>query len=180
MNKRKLSNIMGISLLCWLLALSTGCKKDLRQQQSQTASTTATPRAVTYQLVWSDEFNGTSVNTGNWNIDNGNPGVNNEQEYYQSANATVSGGNLVITARHHSVGGQPYTSAKLETAGKFSITYGRIEARIALPMVQGTWPAFWMLGNNINTVGWPTCCEKELVVRGQQSGWCGKYRQQYQ
>src|SRR5258708_1020211 len=163
MNKRKLSNIMGISLLCWLLALSTGCKKDLRQQQSQTASTTATPRAVTYQLVWSDEFNGTSVNTGNWNIDNGNPGVNNEQEYYQSANATVSGGNLVITARQQSVGGQPYTSAKLETAGKFSITYGRIEARIALPMVQGTWPAFWMLGNNINTVGWPTCGEIDIM-----------------
>ena len=153
---------MGISLLCGLLALSTGCKKDLRQQDNQTAATT-TPRAVTYTLVWSDEFNGTSVNTGNWNIDNGNPGVNNEKEYYQSANATVTGGNLVITAKQQSVGGQPYTSAKLETAGKFSITYGRIEARIALPMVQGSWPAFWMLGNNINTVGWPGCGEIDIM-----------------
>src|SRR6266576_3137876 len=128
MNKRKFSNLIGISLLCGLLALSTGCKKDLRQQDSQTAATT-TPRAVTYTLVWSDEFNGTSVNTGNWNIDNGNPGVNNEKEYYQSANATVTGGNLVITAKQQSVGGQPYTSAKLETYGKFSTTYGRIESR---------------------------------------------------
>ena len=162
MNKKKCSNFIGISLLCGLLALSTGCKKDLRQQDNQTATTT--PRAVTYTLVWSDEFNGSSVNTGNWNIDNGNPGVNNEKEYYQSANATVTGGNLVITAKQQSVGGQPYTSAKLETYGKFSITYGRIEARIALPMVQGSWPAFWMLGNDINTgAGWPACGEIDIM-----------------
>ena len=162
MNKKKCSNFIGISLLCGLLALSTGCKKDLRQQDNQTAATT--PRAVTYTLVWSDEFNGSSVNTGNWNIDNGNPGVNNEKEYYQSANATVTGGNLVITAKQQSVGGQPYTSAKLETYGKFSITYGRIEARIALPMVQGSWPAFWMLGNDINTgAGWPACGEIDIM-----------------
>ncbi|HWK08175.1 MAG TPA: family 16 glycosylhydrolase [Puia sp.] len=157
------SSLAGLTLLCGLILFSIGCKKDVRQQDSPSASTTATPRAATYTLVWSDEFNGTSVNTGNWNIDNGNPGVNNEQEYYQSANATVTGGNLVITARQQSVGGQPYTSAKLETAGKFSITYGRIEARIALPMVQGSWPAFWMLGNNINTVGWPTCGEIDIM-----------------
>jgi len=157
----KFRNLTAIVILFWLAALSTGCKKDLRD--SQLASYAVTPRAATYTLVWSDEFNGTSVNTGNWNIDNGNPGVNNEKEYYQSANATVTGGNLVITARQESVGGQPYTSAKLETAGKFSMTYGRIEARIKLPMVQGTWPAFWMLGNNINTVGWPACGEIDIM-----------------
>ena len=123
-----------------------------------------TPRAVTYQLIWSDEFDGTSVNTGNWNLDNGNPNVNNELEYYQGANATVTGGNLVITAKQQSMGGQPYTSAKLSTYGKFSTTYGRIEARMKLPMVQGTWPAFWMLGNNINTgAGWPTCGEIDIM-----------------
>jgi beta-glucanase (GH16 family) len=119
---------------------------------------------VTYQLVWSDEFNGTSVNTGNWNLDNGNPGVNNEKEYYQAANATVTGGNLVITARQQSMGGQPYTSSKLNSYGKFSITYGRIEARIKLPMVQGTWPAFWMLGNSINQgTPWPDCGEIDIM-----------------
>jgi len=152
---------LGLALL--VIALVMGCKKDLRPPPETPAGTATTPRAVSYQLVWSDEFNGTSVNTGNWNLDNGNPGVNNEKEYYQSANATVTGGNLVITARQQSVGGQPYTSAKLNSAGKFSITYGRIEARIKLPMVQGTWPAFWMLGSNIGTVGWPTCGEIDIM-----------------
>jgi beta-glucanase (GH16 family) len=151
-----------------LAALAISCKKDANRQTpatvaaSQTNQTT-TPRAAT--LVWSDEFNGTSVNTANWNVDNGNPNVNNEKEYYQSANATVSGGFLTITARKETVGGQPYTSAKLTTAGKFQPTYGRIEASIKLPAVQGTWPAFWMLGANINTpgVGWPQCGEIDIM-----------------
>src|SRR5882757_7652428 len=156
---RKLSNLTGISMMILLVTFSIGCKKDIRQSDPTPATTT--PRAAT--LIWADEFNGTSVNTANWNIDNGNPGVNNEKEFYQSANATVTGGNLVITAAHQTVGGQPYTSAKLETAGKFSITYGRIEARIKLPMVTGTWPAFWMLGSNINTVGWPNCGEIDIM-----------------
>jgi len=162
--KKKISMMLaGVSLILLLFVLVTGCKKDVRSQSDAVSTATTTPRALTYQLVWSDEFNGTGVNTGNWNIDNGNPGVNNEKEYYQAANATVTGGNLVITARQQSVGGQPYTSAKLQTAGKFSTTYGRIEARIKLPMVQGTWPAFWMLGSNINTVGWPTCGEIDIM-----------------
>lgn len=143
-----------------MLFLSIACKKDTRPTAGQ--ETVTTPRALT--LVWSDEFDGASVNTSKWNIITGNPGVNNEKEYYQSANATVTGGNLVITARQQSVGGQPYTSAKLETYGKLSTTYGRIEASIKLPMVQGTWPAFWMLGNSINTgAGWPTCGEIDIM-----------------
>jgi beta-glucanase (GH16 family) len=151
----------------WALALTTltlfSCKKDVKPDPAATVAAT-TPRAVTYTLVWSDEFNGTAVDGSKWNIDNGNPGVNNEKEYYQAANATVTGGNLVITARQQSVGGQPYTSAKLETYGKFSTTYGRIEARIKLPMVQGTWPAFWMLGNSINQgTRWPDCGEIDIM-----------------
>jgi len=139
------------------------CKKDLHSASSS-AGVTTTSRATTYSLVWDDEFNGSGVNTGNWNIDVGNPGVNNELEYYQASNATVSNGNLVITAQQQSVGGQPYTSAKLETYGKFSITYGRIEARIKLPMVQGTWPAFWMLGTSINQgTPWPDCGEIDIM-----------------
>jgi beta-glucanase (GH16 family) len=89
--------------------------------------------------------------------------VNHELEYYQAANAAVTGGSLVITARQQSMGGQPYTSAKLNSSGKFSVTYGRIEARIKLPMVQGTWPAFWMLGTNIGSVGWPQCGEIDIM-----------------
>ena len=151
-----------IGLIGLLTVAAISCKKDVRSSSSS-AGVTTTPRATSYQLVWDDEFNGTGVNTSNWNIDVGNPGVNSEQEYYQASNATVSNGNLVITAAHQTVGGQPYTSAKLETAGKFSITYGRIEARIQLPMVTGTWPAFWMLGSNINTVGWPNCGEIDIM-----------------
>ncbi len=158
--RKNLSRLLTGGSLAILLFAMFSCKKNIRPTNEFSGTTS---RAATYQLVWSDEFNGTSVNTSNWNIDVGNPGVNNEQEYYQAANATVTGGNLVITAKQQSVGGQPYTSAKLETAGKFSTTYGRIEARMALPMVAGTWPAFWMLGTDINTIGWPDCGEIDIM-----------------
>jgi beta-glucanase (GH16 family) len=153
--------LLGAGLLSLLISLPS-CKKNLKADGGGGGASTI-PRAIAYQLVWADEFNGTSLNTGNWNIDVGNPGVNDEQENYQAANVTETGGNLVITARQQSVGGQPYTSGKIETSGKFSTTYGRIEARIALPMVTGTWPAFWMLGTDINTVGWPDCGEIDIM-----------------
>ncbi|WCT13185.1 family 16 glycosylhydrolase [Mucilaginibacter jinjuensis] len=163
--KKYLFNFLSIAALAGACMLSS-CKKDTNNvSKTSDLGTTAptTPRAATYQLVWSDEFNGTGVDGTKWNIDNGNPNVNNEKEYYQAANATVTGGNLVITAKKQSVGGQPYTSAKLNTSGKFSVQYGRIEARIKLPMVQGTWPAFWMLGSNIGSVGWPQCGEIDIM-----------------
>ena len=156
--------VLCLGMFSLLMISVFSCKKDVKPTADTGSPAGTTPRAVTYQLVWSDEFNGTSVNTGNWNLDNGNPNVNNEKEYYQAANATVTGGNLVITARQQSMGGQPYTSSKLNSYGKFSITYGRIEARIKLPMVQGTWPAFWMLGNSINQgTPWPDCGEIDIM-----------------
>ncbi|HEV3327388.1 MAG TPA: family 16 glycosylhydrolase [Puia sp.] len=155
--------VSGAALILLLIIALASCKKNLKAGDGSAGSSTV-PRAISYQLVWADEFNGTSLNTGNWNIDVGNPGVNSEQEYYQASNVTETGGNLVITAQNQSVGGQPYTSGKIETYGKFSTTYGRIEARIALPMVQGMWPAFWMLGNSINTgAGWPECGEIDIM-----------------
>src|SRR5882724_6564909 len=162
--EKKSSRIQACAILIFTLFLFViSCKKDVHPTDSSASNEVSAPRAVTYQLIWSDEFNGTSVNTGNWNLDNGNPNVNHELEFYQAANATVTGGNLVITARQQSMGGQPYTSAKLNTSGKFSVSAGRIEARIQLPMVQGTWPAFWMLGTNIGTVGWPQCGEIDIM-----------------
>ena len=163
MNTKTSRAFPGANLILLLVFFTFSCKKNLHVSPGSSDASTV-PRAVSYHLIWSDEFNGTSVDGSKWNLDNGNPGVNNELEYYQAANAAVTGGNLVITARQQSMGGQPYTSAKLETAGKFSTTYGRIEARIALPMVQGTWPAFWMLGADINQgTPWPNCGEIDIM-----------------
>jgi len=169
MKKQFINYLSGTVMILTMAMMPVSCKKDAAGSTKTTNPVfvkpegTPKPNAVSYQLVWSDEFNGTSVDQTKWNIDSGNPGVNNEEEYYQAANVTETGGNLVITAKQQSVGGQPYTSAKLETLGKFSTTYGRIEARISLPMINGTWPAFWMLGTNINSVGWPNCGEIDIM-----------------
>jgi beta-glucanase (GH16 family) len=119
-------------------------------------------KAQTYNLVWSDEFN-TSIGP-DWTFETGG-GVNNEKQYYQSNNASVSNGNLVITARKESVAGHPYTSSRMNTAGKKSWKYGKIESRIIVPKGQGLWPAFWMLGSNIGdpNVGWPKCGEIDIM-----------------
>ncbi len=114
-------------------------------------------------MVWSDEFDEAAVDTTKWVFENRNPGVNNEKEYYLQSNVSIANSNLVITAKKQTFGGQPYTSGKITTFGKFSPQYGRIEARIQLPLGQGMWPAFWMLGANINTVNWPTCGEIDIM-----------------
>ncbi|MBD0286991.1 MAG: glycoside hydrolase family 16 protein [Flavisolibacter sp.] len=157
-----------------LLACLPACEKSIRLDATEVAPTmeviktsavTATETTTAYtNLVWADEFNGTSVNKANWGYDLGGGGWgNNEKEYYQAANATVANGNLVITAKKQRVKGYAYTSARLKTQGKQEFTYGRIEARIKLPMGQGLWPAFWMLGANINTVSWPACGEIDIM-----------------
>lgn len=128
-------------------------------------------RAQSWNLVWSDEFDGTSVNTSNWSFETGGGGGgNNELEYYTNgSNATVSGGMLTITANRSSgglscwYGTCQYTSARMVTRGKREFTYGKIEARMALPVGQGLWPAFWMLGTNIGSVGWPACGETDIM-----------------
>ncbi len=118
---------------------------------------------TTYTLLWSDEFNGSSVDATKWNFETGNLNVNNEEEYYQASNATVANGMLSITAKNESQGGQPFTSARMNTQTKFDVTYGKIEARIKLPMGAGLWPAFWMLGSDISTVSWPNCGEIDIM-----------------
>jgi beta-glucanase (GH16 family) len=129
-----------------------------------------TNAATNWNLVWSDEFNGTSLDTSNWayEIGTGSGGWgNNELQYYTSRpeNIQVTGGNLAITARKESYGGMNYTSARIKTQGLKSFTYGKMEARIKLPSGQGLWPAFWMLGTNINNVSWPYCGEIDIMER---------------
>ncbi len=121
-------------------------------------------RPDAYQLVWSDEFDGKKIDTTAWNFETGGDGWgNNEQEYYKAANAKVSDGNLVITVKKETVGKNRYTSSRMTTQGKKEFQYGKIEARIKMPVGQGLWPAFWMLGANINTIGWPASGETDIM-----------------
>lgn len=121
-------------------------------------------------LVWSDEFDGTSVDTNKWEFMIGDgsaygiPGWgNNELQYYRSQNATVANGELTITARQQWFGGKPYTSARLRTIYKGDWTYGRFEMRAKLPVGQGMWPAFWMLPTNSPYGGWAAGGEIDIM-----------------
>ncbi len=117
-------------------------------------------------IVWSDEFNSNNINPNVWTYDLGKGGWgNNELEYYTSRtnNAFVSQGYLHIVAQHESYGGASYTSARLKSQGLFSCKYGRIEWRAKLPQGVGCWPALWLLGNNITSLGWPGCGEIDVM-----------------
>ena len=125
-------------------------------------------------LAWSDDFNGengSSPDPARWTFEIGGNGWGNQElEYYtgRPQNARIEHGHLVITARREAYTGadgvsRGYTSARLKTQGKFSITYGRIEARIKIPRGWGVWPAFWMLGSDIDQVGWPQCGEIDIM-----------------
>lgn len=120
-------------------------------------------------LVWSDEFDVDGApNTAKWGYDIGTGSGgwgNNELQYYTSRpeNAVVAGGLLKITAKKETYMGSAYTSARLLSKGKYSFKYGRIEVRAKFPTGVGTWPAAWMLGDNIGTVGWPACGETDIV-----------------
>jgi beta-glucanase (GH16 family) len=121
---------------------------------------------TTWKLVWSDEFDSTAINTSNWNHEvNGNGGGNNELQYYTARpeNSLTENGRLEIIARQESYSGKSYTSARMTTQGKQSFTYGKIEAKIKLPLGKGLWPAFWMLGESISTAGWPACGEIDIM-----------------
>jgi beta-glucanase (GH16 family) len=116
--------------------------------------------------VWNDEFDGGNVDRNKWRFEQGAGGWgNNELQYYtdRQENARVTGGNLIITARKESYGGASHTSTRIITSGHFSITYGKFEMRAKLPRGQGMWPAFWLLGDNISTVGWPACGEIDIM-----------------
>jgi beta-glucanase (GH16 family) len=121
-----------------------------------------------WQLVWNDEFNGTSIDPAKWTFEtgNGNNGWGNrEREYYtgRTNNAYVANGLLHIVARLESTNGFPYTSARLKTQGLFSHTYGRFEFRARLPQGVGSWPALWLLGANLTSVSWPACGEIDVM-----------------
>lgn len=117
-------------------------------------------------LVWSDEFNGTTLDESSWTRETGGGGWgNNELQFYtdRTVNSYLENGVLVIKAMQENYGGRNYTSARLKTQGKRFFKYGKIEARMRLPYGQGIWPAFWTLGESISSVGWPACGEIDIM-----------------
>jgi beta-glucanase (GH16 family) len=119
-----------------------------------------------YELVWSDEFNGTTLDTSVWQYEvHGDGGGNNELQYYtdRTENLKVADGLLTITAIEESYMGRDYTSARINTWEGFNFKYGKIETRMKLPYGQGIWPAFWLLGTNLSEAGWPDCGEIDVM-----------------
>jgi len=123
-----------------------------------------------WQLAWSDEFDGSAgaqADSSKWVYETGNGSGgwgNAELEYYRAENGVLDGrGNLVITTKQETASGFQYTSARLKTQGKAGWTYGHIESRIKIPYGQGVWPAFWLLGSDINRVSWPGCGEIDVM-----------------
>lgn len=128
-----------------------------------------------WRLVWEDNFDGPagqSPNATRWGFDIGTDWGNAQLEYDtdRPENASLDGnGNLAIVARAESFSGRNYTSARMITKNRFERTYGRFEARMQLPWGQGLWPAFWLLGANIDEVSWPQCGEIDIMeYRGQE------------
>lgn len=121
-----------------------------------------------WQLTWHDEFDGKSIDKGNWTYDLGAGGWGNgEMQIYTDStdNARVEDGFLIIEARKEPLenGGFQFTSARLKTQGLQHFQYGLIEARIKVPAGKGFWPAYWMLGENFPDVGWPDCGEIDIM-----------------
>lgn len=117
-------------------------------------------------LDWHDEFDGQALDHGKWVEEVGGHGFgNNELQFYTARpeNVRVEDGKLVIEARREDWKGRYYTSARIKTAGLFERTHGRYEARIRVPRGQGIWPAFWLLGADCKSTGWPRCGEIDIM-----------------
>ncbi|MFF4851455.1 ricin-type beta-trefoil lectin domain protein [Streptomyces sp. NPDC001194] len=156
-----------LALLCW---------SGLAAPPGAAAEPPTTAAAAAAAATFSDEFDGpagAAVDPGKWQTETGDNVSNHERQYYTAGNrnAALDGqGHLVITARRENPGNYAcwygrceYTSARLNTAGRFTQAYGHVEARLKVPRGQGMWPAFWMLGNDIGQVGWPNSGEIDVM-----------------
>ena len=143
-----------------------------------TPAQTENPPDTAWILAWADEFDGSALDPAKWGVQTGDGcsiGLcgwgNNELQWYQGDNVSVSGGILTITAREETVGGRPYTSARIRTLGRGDWRYGRIEARARLPQGQGLWPAIWMLPTDTVYGTWAASGEIDIVeLVGHQPG----------
>lgn len=139
-----------------LLAFSS-CDEPPVKQEAACSPSDYDPGKV-WTLVWSDEFNGTEIDTNKWSFEK--ISINMEQQVYTETNAFISNGNLVILATRI---GNIFLSSRLNTLNKFSVQYGKVVARIRVPFGTGMWPAFWMLGTNLSSVNWPQCGEIDIM-----------------
>src|SRR5450432_540418 len=156
------------------VAIGPGCAAPRPPSALPSPPSMPSPSAPARALVWSDEFTGPSgalLDATRWVSETGGDGWgNHELEYYtdRGRNASLDGdGHLAIQAlREHYEGvgaTREFTSARLKSQGRFQQAYGRFEARIQIPRGQGIWPAFWMLGNDIDKPGWPACGEIDIM-----------------
>lgn len=139
-----------------------------------------------YQLVWQDLFDADELDTENrWTIEvNGDGGGNNELQYYTDRADNVRLGDdgngnhcLILTARREDYRGKHFTSGRIISRGKTAFTHGKMEAAIRFPKTyKGLWPAFWMMGNDYDEVGWPACGETDIIEMGHSDGWKGSDR----
>lgn len=132
-----------------------------------------------YKLVWQDLFDGESLNLDRWNIEvNGDGGGNAELQYYTARLDNVRVGDdgegngcLILTAKKEVYNGKQCTSGRITTKNKIAFKHGKIEAAIKLPQTaNGLWPAFWMMGNDFDQVGWPRCGETDIMEFGNATG----------
>ena len=152
-------------------ATNGSCSSEQTAESSSETTSSSSEKASSSSdspYLWNDEFDGDNIDTDKWTFEIGTGASgwgNNEWEYYtdRKENAYIKDGVLHIRANKEDYEGSKYTSARMITKGKFSFTYGTVEARIALPVGKGIWPAFWLLGQNIDAVSWPACGEIDII-----------------
>lgn len=140
-----------------------------------------------YKLVWEDLFDGSELDASVWNIEvNGDGGGNNELQYYRAENVSVgkdevSGRNcLILTAKRENFGGKSFTSGRINSKNKKAFRHGKVEAYVKLPKTaNGLWPAFWMMGNDYDAVGWPKCGEIDILEMGNAGGISSNQQERY-
>jgi beta-glucanase (GH16 family) len=164
-----MKNTLALALLsgCLLIGFQAATAQESTPgADSMTLTPTAIPVPDGWELVWHDEFDGDVIDRSNWTFDIGAGGWGNgEAQYYtdRPENAYIEDGMLVIEARQERFEDSYYTSARLKSEGLQEFQYGRLEARLRVPAGRGLWPAFWMLGSNFRTVGWPDSGEIDIM-----------------
>ena len=166
-----------ITVFCLaLLAVASGCRP---VAEAPPAATEPAAPESRWDLVWADEFDGAQLDRESWTVEMMPDPFNEELQFYPDrtddhpdANIWLEDGVLIIEARREDYEHRRYTSGRIKTQGKREFLYGRFEARMRLPEAVGTWPAFWLLGGNIETVGWPACGEIDIMEgKGRLPRW---------